>query len=75
MKSYTLLFKDSSMWRAYGNTIIYAASSTLLTLITSVLAAYPLTVHRAPCAQILCNLPVNSNVLFRRIDSKLPVDQ
>ncbi|MBC8542548.1 carbohydrate ABC transporter permease [Bianquea renquensis] len=45
LKSYTLLFKDSSMWRAYGNTIIYAASSTLLTLITSVLAAYPLTVH------------------------------
>ena len=45
LQSYALLFKDSEMWRAYGNTIIYTVTSTLLVLTTSVLAAYPLTVR------------------------------
>ena len=44
LDSYVILFKDSQMWRAYGNTIIYTVASTLLILITSVLGAYPLTV-------------------------------
>lgn len=44
LESYTLLFKDTQLWKAYGNTIIYTIASTLLILVTSVLGAYPLTV-------------------------------
>jgi putative aldouronate transport system permease protein len=44
LDSYRLLFKDTQMWKAYGNTIIYTAASTILVLITSVMGAYPLTV-------------------------------
>ena len=43
LDSYGILFRDSQMWKAYGNTIIYTVSSTVLILITSVLGAYPLT--------------------------------
>ncbi len=41
--SYKMLFGDMDMWRAYGNTIIYAVANTVLMLITSVLVAYPLS--------------------------------
>lgn len=44
--SYKILFTDAKLWRAYANTIFYAVSNTLLMLITSVLAAYPLTYKR-----------------------------
>ncbi|MBO5069664.1 MAG: carbohydrate ABC transporter permease [Roseburia sp.] len=44
LESYTLLFKDIQLWKAYGNTIIYTVASTVLILVTSVLGAYPLTV-------------------------------
>ena len=44
LESYAILFRDNAMWRAYGNTIIYTASVTLLVLLTSALGAYPLTV-------------------------------
>lgn len=43
LDSYALLVKDMKMWRAYANTILYAAVTTMLMLITCVLAAYPLT--------------------------------
>lgn len=42
--AYKKLVTDSNMWRAYGNSILYTVTSTLLVLITSVLAAYPLSV-------------------------------
>ena len=41
--SYETVFQDGKLWRAYGNTIFYAAASTLLMLLTTVLMAYPLT--------------------------------
>ena len=41
--SYQTIFRDGKLWRAYGNTIFYAAASTLLMLTTTVLMAYPLT--------------------------------
>lgn len=44
LESYALLFKDTQLWKAYGNSIVYTAVSTALILITSVLGAYPLTV-------------------------------
>ncbi len=44
LRSYALLFENKEMWRAYRNSIMYSASITVLVLITSVLAAYPLTV-------------------------------
>ena len=32
------------MWRAYGNSILYTVSTTVLVIITSVMGAYPLSV-------------------------------
>ena len=40
--SYSLILRDKDMWIAYGNTLIYVASTTILMILTSVTAAYPL---------------------------------
>jgi len=48
LDSYILLFKDSNMWRAYLNTLMYEVPTTLLMLLTCVLAAFPLTYKRLP---------------------------
>lgn len=45
---YQIIVEDSSIWSAYGNTIIYVAGSVLLMLTTCLLAGYPLT-----CRQML----------------------
>ena len=42
--SYTRLLSDNQLWTSYRNTIIYCSSRAVLTLLTSVMAAYPLTV-------------------------------
>lgn len=42
--SYRLIVRDAKMWKAYLNTIIYVGCGTVLTLLTSVLGAYPLSV-------------------------------
>lgn len=44
ISSYVTLIKDSNLWRAYFNTIFYAVTTTILMLITCILAAYPLTI-------------------------------
>lgn len=44
LSAYQKIMGDSSMWRAYGNTIIYTVTSTALVVLTSVLGAYPLSV-------------------------------
>jgi len=46
--SYELIFSDTTMWRAYLNSIIYVFCGTTLHCITSVLGAYPLTVRNLP---------------------------
>jgi len=42
--SYKIIRSDARMWNAYFYTIIYVVSGTVMMLITSVMAAYPLTV-------------------------------
>ena len=42
--SYAMLFKNSDIWRAYGNTLIYVSSTLVLRLVSCLLMAYPLTV-------------------------------
>ena len=44
LSSYQLICADSAMWKAYGNTLIYTASTTVLQIITCCLGAYPLTI-------------------------------
>lgn len=44
LDAYKKLVYDSSMWRAYGNTIFYTAFSTVLMLFTCIIGAYPLSV-------------------------------
>lgn len=46
LASYSLLVRDMHMWRAYANTVLYAGATTVLMLITSVLAAFPLTYRK-----------------------------
>ena len=41
--SYSRLVTDTTMWKAYGNTIIYTIIPTVLMLVTCCLCAYPLT--------------------------------
>jgi putative aldouronate transport system permease protein len=43
LTAYQMLVGDSKIWRAFGNTVMYAISTTILMLITSVLGAFPLT--------------------------------
>ena len=42
--SYKMILGDMKMWKAYGYTILYVGSGTILGLITSVMGAYPLSV-------------------------------
>lgn len=44
LDSYTRILSDNQLWTSYRNTIIYCSSRAVLTLLTSVMAAYPLTV-------------------------------
>ncbi|MFC5407415.1 carbohydrate ABC transporter permease [Cohnella soli] len=46
LKSYELIVRDSKMWWAYSNTIIYVVSGMLLNCLMSILGAYPLTVRK-----------------------------
>ena len=43
LTAYQMLVADSKIWRAFGNTVMYAVSTTILMLTTSVLGAFPLT--------------------------------
>ncbi len=43
LDSYKIIVRDSKMWWAYLNTLIYVVSGTALVCLTSVMAAYPLT--------------------------------
>ena len=43
LTAYRILAMDNKIWRAFGNTVMYAGRVTILMLITSVLGAFPLT--------------------------------
>ncbi|MDR1565980.1 MAG: carbohydrate ABC transporter permease [Treponema sp.] len=43
LSAYRILTMDNKIWRAFGNTVMYAGTVTILMLITSVLGAFPLT--------------------------------
>ena len=42
-RAYSVLATDGRMWRAYGYTIFYVISNTVLVILTSITCAYPLT--------------------------------
>lgn len=42
--AYSFIFSESKLWRSYYNSIIYAVGSTVVTVVTCSLYAYPLTV-------------------------------
>lgn len=48
LDSYKLIVRDVRMWKGYLNTLIYVGCGTALTLLTSVLGAYPLSVKNLP---------------------------
>lgn len=43
LESYRILLGDARLWRSYLNTFLYVVGNTVLMLVTSVMAAYPLT--------------------------------
>jgi putative aldouronate transport system permease protein len=43
LTAYQILMRDSKIWRAFGNTVMYSVCTTVLMLTTSVLGAFPLT--------------------------------
>jgi len=45
LDSYKMIMGRPEMWRAYGNTILYVSAITMLTLLTCILAGYPLAVQ------------------------------
>lgn len=53
--SYQRLVTDTTMWKAYGNTIVYTIIPTVLMLITCSLCAYPLTSPKLVGRKI-CNI-------------------
>lgn len=53
LNSYRLICADNAMWKAYGNTLIYTASATVLQILTCCLGAYPLTVSYLKGRKIL----------------------
>lgn len=44
LTSYRIIFSDTTMWQAYGNTLLYVVSTTLLMLMFCTLCAYPLCI-------------------------------
>lgn len=46
LDGYKRILSDSQLWQSYKNTIVYCTTRAVLTLATSVLAAYPLTVPK-----------------------------
>ncbi|MDO5399427.1 MAG: carbohydrate ABC transporter permease [Eubacteriales bacterium] len=44
LTSYRIIFADATMWRAYGNTLLYVVCTTLLMLLFCTLCAYPLCI-------------------------------
>ena len=44
--AYKMVLSDKQIWTAYGNTVIYAFGGTLLSLIFTALAGYPLSKRR-----------------------------
>lgn len=46
LSSYELIVKDTKMWWAYSNTLIYVGAGTILNCLMAVLGAYPLTVRK-----------------------------
>ena len=45
---YGVIFQNNDLLRAYGNTIVYAAVGTMLTLVVTSLMAYPLSIRELP---------------------------
>ena len=53
LEPYRLVFENESIWRGYYNTIIYTAIGTLINIIMTVLAAYPLSRKDLPGYQFI----------------------
>ncbi len=43
LQGYTAVIEDASVWRGYGNSLIYTVSGTALALLVTILCAYPLS--------------------------------
>ncbi|MGD6729826.1 MAG: carbohydrate ABC transporter permease [Pleomorphochaeta sp.] len=46
LEAYKILFKNNRIWTGYANTIFYTAFGTLINLIITILAAYPMSRSR-----------------------------
>lgn len=53
LEPYLRVFENEKIWKGYANTIFYAAAGTLINLVMTVLAAYPLSRKDLPGQQFL----------------------
>ena len=63
---YKRILTNSNLWLSYRNTIMYCATRAILTLATSVLAAYPLTVKHLYGRKFVIHVPAYPDVRKRR---------
>lgn len=43
LKAYSMVFENQDIWRGFANTIFYTAAGTAISLVLTILAAYPLS--------------------------------
>ncbi|MFS0727454.1 carbohydrate ABC transporter permease [Paenibacillus sp. 1P07SE] len=53
LEPYKLVFDNKQIWNGYANTVFYTAAGTLINLVLTVLAAYPLSRKDLPGRQFL----------------------
>ena len=71
---YERILTNSNLWLSYRNTIMYCATRAILTLATSVLAAYPLTVKHLYGRKFVTMFPAYPDVCKRRHNPRVHTD-
>ena len=74
LNSYRVILSDTTLWRAYGNTLLYVVVTTLLMLLFCTLCAYPLCMPgfwaKRPLSPT-CSFPC----IFRAADPHVPCNE
>lgn len=48
VKAYTMVFENEDIWRGFRNSLFYTAAGTLISVVLTILAAYPLSRKQLP---------------------------
>lgn len=53
VKAYQMVFENKDIWRGFGNTMLYVVLGTTISVVLTILAAYPLSRKKLPGRNIL----------------------